>query len=207
MDQRRSEPALRRNSRSNLDRLLGEMIDRPEAQDELAGEIDHHFGENRAVMILDMSGFSRTTQRRGIVAFLLMIHQMKLIAAPSVEANGGLLVKSEADNLYCLFETVEGAIKASREINQRLDTVNLVLPQERRLYASIGIGFGRVLNVDEEDMFGDEVNLASKLAEDVAAGGEILLTEAAVGKAEGIGATQAESASISGLTLTYHKLV
>ena len=207
MDQRRSEPALRRNSRSNLDRLLGEMIDRPEVQDELAGEIDHHFGENRAVMILDMSGFSRTTQRRGIVAFLLMIHQMKLIAAPSVEANGGLLVKSEADNLYCLFESVEGAIKASREINQRLDTVNLVLPQERRLYASIGIGFGRVLNVDEEDMFGDEVNLASKLAEDVAAGGEILLTEAAVGKAEGIGATQPETASISGLTLTYHKLV
>jgi class 3 adenylate cyclase len=203
-----NEPALRRNSRSNLDRILREMIERPEAQDELAREIDLNFGENRAVMVLDMSGFSRTTQRRGIVAFLLMIHQMKLIATPTVESNGGLVVKSEADNLYCLFETVKGAIKASRELMQRLDTVNLLLPEERRLYAAIGIGFGRIINIDEEDMFGDEVNLASKLGEDAAERGQILMTDAARAEAADAGIeTREEAISISGLSLAFHALV
>jgi len=203
-----NEPALRRNSRSNLDRILREMIERPEAQEELARDVDAHFGETRAVMVLDMSGFSRTTQRRGIVAFLLMIHQMKLIATPTVEANGGLVVKSEADNLYCLFETVKGAIKASRELIQRLDTVNLLLPEERRLYAAIGIGHGRIINIDEEDLFGDEVNLASKLGEDVAERGQILMTEAARAEAADAGIeTREESISISGLSLAFHALI
>lgn len=33
-------------------------------------------------MVLDMSGFSRTTKTQGMVPFLLMIRQMKLVAAP-----------------------------------------------------------------------------------------------------------------------------
>jgi class 3 adenylate cyclase len=201
------EAPLRRNSKSNLERLLREMIETPERQGELTAEIDQHFGETRAVLVLDMSGFSRTTQRRGIVAFLLMIHQMKLIAKPTVEANAGLIVKSEADNLFCLHESVAGAVKAAREIIERLDTVNLLLPEERRLYAAIGIGYGRILNIDEEDLFGDEVNLASKLGEDVAERGQILLTEAARAEAEKEGIkTRPDSISISGLSIDYHAI-
>ena len=50
---------------------------------------------------------------------------------------------------------------------------------------AIGIGFGSILDLDGEDFFGDEVNLASKLGEDIATGGEVLLTDAAkVGAAE-----------------------
>ena len=198
---------LRRNSRANLDRLLDEMIERPEAEAEIAAEIDREFGEERAVMVLDMSGFSRTTQRRGITAFLLMIHQMKRIAGPAVRENGGLVVKAEADNLFCLFATASDAVAASREIVRRLDSVNLLLPEDRRLHASIGIGYGRILNVDEDDLYGDEVNLASKLGEDIAGRGAILLTQAARSEAEAAGiATRAETVSVSGLTLTYHAL-
>jgi class 3 adenylate cyclase len=202
-----AEPPLRRNSHANLERLLGEMLARPEAEDELAREIDAQFGETRAVLVLDMSGFSRTTQRRGIVAFLLMIHEMRRIAEPVIEANGGIVVKAEADNLYCLLESVEGAVAAAREVIERLDAANLLLPDERRLYASIGIGWGRVLNVDERDMYGDEVNLASKLGEDVAERGEILLTDAARKQAAAAAIdTRERTISISGLSLCYHAL-
>ncbi|MFN3388379.1 MAG: hypothetical protein ACK40O_05560 [Allosphingosinicella sp.] len=198
---------LRRNSRAELDRLLGEMIARPHAEAEIAGEIDRQFGEDRAVMVLDMSGFSRTTQRRGITAFLLMIHQMKTIAEPVVRGHGGLVVKAEADNLFCLFAGAREAVAAARDIVERLDSVNLLLPEERRLHASIGIGQGRILNIDEDDLYGDEVNLASKLGEDIAGRGAILLTEAARAAAEAAGiATRPQSASVSGLTLTYYAL-
>jgi class 3 adenylate cyclase len=198
---------LRRNSRSHLNSILSEMIERPEAQAELAQQIDQDFGETRAVMVLDMSGFSRTTQRRGIVCFLLMIHQLKLLARPAIERAGGLVIKAEADNLFCLFEDVTDAVRAAREIMTRLETVNPLLPEDRRLHAAIGIGFGRILNVDEEDLFGDEVNLASKLGEDLAEAGQILLTGAANERcvAQGI-ETRSKEASISGLALNYFEL-
>lgn len=85
-----------------------------------------------------------------------------------------------------------------------------MLPEEQRLYASIGIGYGAILNIAGEDMYGDEVNLASKLGEDVAQRGEILLTAAArarIDPARGGTATRAESVSISGLALDYHVLL
>lgn len=192
------------NTREHLHALLSQIIDHPELRTQISDEIERTFTQRRAVLVLDMSGFSRTTQIHGVVSFLMMIHQMRLLAVPTIEANGGVLVKAEADNLYCLFETVEKAVSAAREIIRQLSTVNPLLPAGRKLYASIGIGFGDVLVLGEEDLFGDEVNLASKLGEDVAQGGMILLTEAArAQQADGVKASE-ERASISGLTLVYH---
>lgn len=200
-----NEPVACRNSRANLERLLGEIISAPERRDEIAREVESVFGQDKAVLVLDMSGFSRTTRRHGIVSFLLMIHQMKMIALPAIEEYGGLLVKAEADNLFCLFDTAADAVGAAGEIVRRLDTVNLLLPEERRLYASVGVGYGHILNVGDEDLFGDEVNLASKLGEDVAERGAVLLTPAARSKLrDGSVASREETLSISGLSLTYH---
>ncbi len=192
------------NTRERLDLLLSQIIDHPERRVEISDEIERDFTQRRAVLVLDMSGFSRTTQAHGVVSFLLMIHQMRLLAAPTIEARGGVLVKAEADNLYCLFDGVGDAVSAAREIIRQLSTVNVLLPATRRLYASIGIGFGDILVLGDDDLFGDEVNLASKLGEDVAQGGMILLTEAARADLNDLVKTTEERASISGLALVYH---
>src|SRR4029079_5371068 len=195
----------RRNTRANLERLLADIIAEPDRRDEITREIEAIFGQDRAVLVLDMSGFSRTTRQQGIVSFLLMIHQMQMLAAPSISRRGGLLVKAEADNLFCLFDDAPHAVQAGRDIVERLNTVNLLLPEARRLYASIGIGYGRILNVGDEDLFGDEVNLASKLGEDVAGRGAILLTAAAHARlSDPAIVTRHEELNISGLTLSYH---
>lgn len=194
------------NTHARLDALLSRIIQEPEKRQAISEEIERDFTRRSAVVVLDMSGFTRTTQRHGIVEFLLMVHQMRLLAVPTIQGAGGKLVKAEADNLYCLFDTVEAAVRAAREIVNRLSTVNVLLPVDRRLYASIGIGFGDILVLEEEDLFGDEVNLTSKLGEDVAQGGQILLTEAARAELDPSIATTAERVSISGLVLVYHSL-
>ena len=180
-------PRLRRNSREHFHDLLDAMIAHPEERSRIAAQIERDFGEVRALLVLDMSGFSVITQKHGIACFLLMIHQLRAVAKPAVEEAGGLVVKAEADNLYCMFEDVGEAIAAAREINARLRTLEPVTPGCPPISVSIGIGYGRILNIDEEDMFGDEVNLASKLGEDVAKAGEILLTEAASARARELG--------------------
>jgi class 3 adenylate cyclase len=198
-------PVATRNSRATLERLLSEVLRHPDRQAEIIQTIESVFRRRKAVMVLDMSGFSRTTQRHGIISFLLMIHQMQLIARPCVEEKGGLVIKADADNLFCLFDTVAEAVGACREIIERLDAANLVLPEDQHLYAAFGIGYGDILNVDDEDIFGNEVNLASKLGEDVARKGEVLLTTAARAELEGTGLeAQPETVSISGLELDYY---
>ena len=200
-----NEPVAQRNTQTNLERLLSDIIEQPERRGEIARNIETMFAQDKAVLVLDMSGFSRTTRHHGIVSFLLMIHQMKLLARPAIETNRGLLVKAEADNLFCLFDTVADAIGAAGEIVRRLNTVNVLLPEDRRLYASIGIGYGRILNVGDKDLYGDEVNLASKLGEDVAERGVVLLTESAQTQLGDTSIrTREEAISISGISLVYH---
>lgn len=194
------------NTHARLDALLSRIIQEPERRSEITAEIERDFTQRCSVLVLDMSGFTRTTQLHGIVEFLMMIHQMRLMSLPTIQACGGELVKAEADNLYCLFPTVADAVRASRAIVDRLNTVNVLLPADRRLYASIGIGFGDILVLEKEDLYGDEVNLTSKLGEDVAQGGQILLTEAARAELDASVTTTLERVSISGLVLHYHAL-
>lgn len=201
------EVVVRRNSHANLGRLLNRLIEYPERHDEIARTIENIFGQEKAVMILDMSGFARTTQRHGILSFLLMIHQMQLAARPCIESQGGLVVKTEADNIFCLFDTVASAVRAAQEINDNLNSANKLLPEDSRLYVSIGIGYGCILNIENRDIFGDEVNLSSKLGEDVAGDGQILLTNSAAAQLAGTDIKAREQMlCISDLTLTYYSV-
>lgn len=201
-----ADPSELRNSRKALDRLLEEMIEQPERRLVIAEAIATQFGQDRAILILDMTGFSRTTHRHGIVAFLLMIHQMQRISCPRITAHGGVLVKTEADNLFCLFDTVDSALAAAQDIASRLEMVNIVMPADRHLYASIGIGYGRVLNIEDQDLFGDEVNLTCKLSEDIAEQGAILLTAEARARLPQMQGLVEQEISVSGLSLTYFQL-
>ena len=55
---------------------------------------------------------------------------------------------------------------------------NVDKPAEERVLLCVGVGFGRVLRIGTTDVFGQEVNAASKLGEDTAKSGEILVTRA-----------------------------
>jgi len=129
--------------------------------------------------VLDMCGFSRITQSHGIIHFLAMIHQMEQAARPAIEGNGGEVIKQEADNLFAVFATPEQALEAALDTLRALSAMNTVLPPERALNVSAGIGFGPTLVIAREDLFGPEMNCACKLGEDIAMDNEILLTEAA----------------------------
>ncbi len=90
-----------------------------------------------------------------------------------------------------------------------LEIANEPLPAASEIYIAIGIGYGRVLLVGDDDAYGDEMNVACKLGEDLAEQGEILLT-ASAHEALGTGTTwqfEDSSVRISGLDLTAYKLV
>jgi adenylate cyclase len=200
----RNRPVTQHNSRANFERLLGQLIQHPEQAAEINRTIEEIFGQDKAVMMLDLIGFTRTASRHGIVAFLQMIHHMQMVVKPCVEEHHGLVVKAIADSLLCVFDTAADALDASLEIDRRLREVNNGLPEERRLFVSVGIGYGHLLNVGDEDLFGSEVNLACKLGEDIGGGGDILLTEAAYAQVSNRSLSfDMASVDVSGVILPY----
>jgi adenylate cyclase len=202
------EPLAELNTKANLMRLLDELGEHPERIDDVTSRIQDAFGQVRTVMVLDISGFTRATQQGNVISFLLSINQMQRLVTPVVEDHGGIVVRAEHDNLTCLFDDVTSAISASRGVTGRLESANVILPSDKELYASIGIGHGSILNVDNETIYGNEVNLASKLGEDIGNLGDVLLTSSAYEQVKGAGIECEEhTVSVSGLELTYYAVL
>ena len=198
---------IKKRTREKLNRLLQERNEHPERAADVDARIDAMFGDTLAVMVMDMSGFSRQTVRYGINHFLAKIHRLHSIALPVIEQHGGEVIKVEADNVYAVFEDVPPAVAAAAETTVRLEAANSMLPEELDMHAEFGVGYGHVLIVEDDDFYGTEVNLASKLGEDVAHGGEILLTEAACKRltAAGPGGCEPIEMAVSGLNLTAYR--
>lgn len=138
------------------------------------------FGGEYAVLVLDMSGFSLLSRKYGIVQYLSMVRRMQLTSEPIIHSHGGWVVKFEADNCFALFTDPLSAIRAAIALNLAFDAANILTPAELDIRIACGIDYGRVLLVGGEDCFGDPVNQASKLGEDLAGPGEILVTQEAM---------------------------
>lgn len=197
----------KKQTRAALAELLQERNEYPERSTEIDARIKEIFGETHAIMVMDMSGFSRLTIAHGIIHFLAMIHRMQQIVLPAVKEQGGELIKWEADNAFAIFAEVERAIAAAIDIVRRFSAANTMLPEEMDLYARFGIGYGEALIIEREDLYGSEVNLASKLGEDIARRNEIMLTESAYSRVDADAGNYTEvKMSISGLELIVHKV-
>ena len=130
------------------------------------------------------------------------------IVKPVISECDGIVVKEEADNIFAVFPDVKSAVKAAIDCLKQTGAVNTTLPPEMDIYLCIGIGYGDILMLEGEDMYGSEFNLASKLGEDLAERGEILLTSAAFENLEGDKEEwEKVDFSISGLELMTYKRV
>jgi class 3 adenylate cyclase len=198
---------INKRTKEKMAKLLQERNEHPERAAEIDARINGAFGETLAVFVMDMSGFSRQTIRHGIVHFLAQIHRMHAIATPVVESHGGEVIKYEADNVFAVFPDVEQAVEAAVELDRSLELANTMLPDEYDMHGEFGIGHGEILVVENEDIYGSEVNLASKLGEDLAQRGEILLTASAYARVDpGRREYERLAMSVSGLELVVHKV-
>lgn len=161
-----------------MDKLLDQRIEHPEDVQDIDAKLRAQFEREKTIFVLDMSGFSRVTQRYGIIHYLSMIRRMRRIVEPVITKHKGTVIKFEADNCFAIFNEPVDAVNATQDIHHDLSVANLMTADESDIYVSIGIGHGPVL-VACDDMYGNELNLASKLGEDVAEKSEVLLTETA----------------------------
>ena len=152
----------------------------PDEQRRIHDTLWKEYGSEQAVSVLDMSGFSLLTQEYGIVHYLSMIRRMQLTTLPIVESHNGRVVKFEADNCFGVFPDSLSAVRAGIAMNLAFEAANILTPDNLDIRICCGIDFGRILMVGDDDFFGNAVNRASKLGEDVAGPGEVLVAKEAM---------------------------
>ena len=161
------------------------------------------FGAEYAVFVLDMSGFSLLTRKYGIVHYLSMVRRMQMTTEPIVKSYGGFMIKYEADNCFAVFPDPLAAVNAAIAMQHAFRSENLLTSEDLDIHISCGIDYGKILIVGHEDCFGDPVNRASKMGEDLAVAGEILVSKEAMDMIPATAGLKARemNVSISGITI------
>jgi class 3 adenylate cyclase len=165
-------------SEDRLEKLMEERLKPNTDKTAIDARIWDLFGETWAVMFTDLSGFSRGVAEFGIVHFLQMIYESQRLLIPRIDRHDGILLKMEGDSMMVIFRRPSRAIECAIDMQRTAQRYNQGKPETEQILLCIGLGYGPMLRIGDRDVFGPEVNAASKLGEDAAEAWEILITDA-----------------------------
>ncbi|MBV8031779.1 MAG: adenylate/guanylate cyclase domain-containing protein [Betaproteobacteria bacterium] len=127
-----------------------------------------------AVMFADVTGSTRLYATQGDTVGHRTIRGCIDLMRRATETAGGRVVKTIGDEILSVFSAADAAARAAIEMHMAVE--NLPDVAGTKLQLRIGVHGGPVLQ-KENDIFGDTVNLAARLAGQ-AVGGQVLLTRA-----------------------------
>jgi class 3 adenylate cyclase len=143
-------------------------------------EFSAKYYRKRAILSIDMTGFTSSAMRRGELQSLLRILDAQRVAIPVMQDFGAELIRCFADDIVALFDEPNVAIDTAFEIHRRVQLFNKSpLASSHPTQCCAGIGYGQVFAIGPNLAQGDEMNRASKLGEDIARANETLITERA----------------------------
>lgn len=127
------------------------------------------------VVAMDVVGYSRLMEldEAGTLRRLKDMHEG--VVGPSISRHGGRVVKLIGDGILADFTSVVDALRCAVEVQRELVVRNAEASPTHRLQLRIGIHLGDVI-VEGGDIYGDGVNVASRL-EGLADSGGIVLSK------------------------------
>src|SRR5712675_394696 len=122
-----------------------------------------------AIVCADVAGYSRMmgADEEGTHA-TFKAHRTAIY--PIILNHGGRLVKNTGDGFLLEFPSIVGAIQAAIAIQALMAERNNHIPADRVMQFRLGIQMGNVM-ADEDEVFGDDVNIAVRLESVASPGG------------------------------------
>jgi len=136
-----------------------------------------------AILAADVAGYSRLmgANEEGTLAQLKSIR--KALVHPTIAAHRGRIVKTTGDGMLVEFASAVDAVRNAVEIQRGMAEQNTAVPQDQRIEFRIGIHVGDVI-FDDNDIFGDGVNIAARL-EGIAEPGGVCMSDDAYRQVRG----------------------
>jgi len=130
-----------------------------------------------AVLAADVAGYSRLigADEEGTLARLKAVR--KAIVNPAIASHRGHIVKTTGDGILVEFASAVDAVRSAVEIQRRMAKQNAAVPPDQRIEFRIGIHVGDVI-FDDNDIFGDGVNIAARLERIAEPGGVCMSDDA-----------------------------
>jgi serine/threonine protein kinase/tetratricopeptide (TPR) repeat protein len=114
-----------------------------------------------AIMFTDMKGFSKKMGKDETQTMqLLRTHNMMMYEV--VARHGGNVIKTVGDAFLVSFESVVTAVKCAADVQQAFHDYNTDKPDDERIVIRIGVHVGDII-VENNDVFGDGVNIAARI--------------------------------------------
>ncbi len=167
-----------RASTDRLELLIEERLNPKADKARIDKRIWNLFGEKWAVLYTDLAGFSRKVTEFGIIHFLQTIYESHRLLVPVIQHGNGILLKTEGDSLMVIYRSVDDAVRSAIAMQNCCRRHSENLAPEDKVLLCIGIGYGDMLRIGDQDVYGAEVNAACKLGEDTAKAHEILISSA-----------------------------
>ena len=129
-----------------------------------------------AVLAADVAGYSRLigADEEGTLAQLKAFR--KTLVDPTIAKHRGRIVKTTGDGMLVEFASAVDAARCAVEVQRGMADENTEIPQAKRIEFRIGIHLGDII-IDDNDIFGDGVNIAARL-ESIAVPGGISISRA-----------------------------
>ena len=130
-----------------------------------------------AILVADVAGYSRLMHTEEEATHARVTALLTNTVMPAIAEHGGRVVKHTGDGLLADFPSAVDAVRAAMVFQDSVYKLSIDDAQDKRILFRVGINIGDVI-VDAHDIFGDGVNIASRL-EGIAQAGGICLSSSA----------------------------
>jgi adenylate cyclase len=128
-----------------------------------------------AVLAADVAGYSRLMGRDEETTLANLKSLRKTLFDPAIAAHRGRIVKTTGDGMLVEFASAVDAARCAVEVQRGMAGQSADVPQDLRIEFRIGIHVGDII-IDDNDIFGDGVNIAARL-EGIAEPGGVCISD------------------------------
>src|SRR5229473_3601765 len=128
-----------------------------------------------AILAADVAGYSRLmgADEEGTLAHLKSFR--KTLVDPTIAEHRGRIVKTTGDGMLVEFASAVDAARCAIKIQRSMAEQNADAPQDNRIKFRMGVHVGDII-IDDNDIFGDGVNIAARL-EGIAEPGGVCISD------------------------------
>jgi adenylate cyclase len=115
-----------------------------------------------AILAADVAGYSRLMGIDEEGTLTQLKERRKALVDPKIAEHRGRIVKTTGDGMLVEFASAVDAARCAVEVQRHMSEQNADIPQAKRIEFRIGIHVGDII-IDDNDIFGDGVNIAARL--------------------------------------------
>jgi TolB-like protein len=115
-----------------------------------------------AILAADVAGYSRLMGVDEEATHVQLKDHLRTLIEPKIIEHRGRVVKNTGDGMLVEFSSVVDALRCAVEVQRGMAARNAEVPQDKRIEFRVGINVGDVI-VEENDVYGDCVNIAARL--------------------------------------------